>query len=152
PSLRSPRDRATRVRGPRIHPGAGRCVMTGHRRFWVTATASCAGLVALNYAPLAWGSLFGEENVTLVQILVQMTQTKQVLTDISSTAGEIADDTRDLLHTYRQINAGIDELRNYSFDSFLFDLKADLYNQYPGFGKLEYASQNLERWAETRTR
>src|SRR5262249_55422428 len=70
----------------------------------------------------------------------------------SSTAGKMADDTRSLLRTYRQLNAGVDEIRNYSFDSFLYDMKGDFYNQYPGFGKLEYASKNLERWESTRTR
>jgi hypothetical protein len=126
--------------------------MTRTRKRIAIVVGVCVGLLALNYAPVAWGSMFGEENLTLVQILAQMTQTTSTLKDISSTAGQIADDTQRLTRMYRQINAGVDELRNYSFDQFLYDMKGDFYNQYPGFGKLEYASKNLERWSDTRTR
>jgi hypothetical protein len=115
-------------------------------------TSIVAGtLVVLGALPV-WGSIFGEENVTLVEILVQMTESKQLLDDLNATASEAADMTRDLLSSYQRVNAGIEELQHYSLDGFLFDLKGDFYNQYPGFAKLEYASQNLERWERTRTR
>src|SRR5690242_3261035 len=72
------------------------CGTRVRRRRWPAVAATLVVLAILNYAPKAIGSIFGEENVTLAQILVQMTQSKEVLSDISSTAGEIADDTQSM--------------------------------------------------------
>jgi hypothetical protein len=126
--------------------------MNRRTRHIALAVALLTALFALNYAPVAYGSIFGEENVTLVQMLVQLTQSKQTLDELNSTAGETASMTRDLLTTYQNVNSGIEQLQNYSFDEFLLDIKTDLYHQYPGFGQLEYASNQLGRWDQTHTR
>ena len=47
------------------------------------------------------------------------------------------------------MNAGIDELSNYSVDSFLHDFKDDIYHLYPGLAKIEYGSARLGRWDQT---
>lgn len=99
----------------------------------------------LSVAPV-WGSMFGEENTTLVQMLVQLLQIESDMGELNKVAGEIGDTANALLSTYQQVNAGIDTLRNYSFDAFLNDLKVDLYRQYPGFAKLEGASRKLASW------
>jgi hypothetical protein len=101
------------------------------------------GLLAV--APV-WGSMFGEENTTLVQMLVQLLQIQDGMSELNKVAGQIGDTANSLLSTYQQVNAGIDALRNYSFDAFLNDLKVDVYKQYPGFAKLENASRRLAAW------
>jgi hypothetical protein len=103
-------------------------------------------LVALFAVAPVWGSMFGEENTTLVQMLVQLLQIESDMGELNKVAGEIGDTANALLSTYQQVNAGIDTLRNYSFDAFLNDLKVDLYRQYPGFAKLEGASRKLASW------
>jgi hypothetical protein len=95
--------------------------------------------------------MFGEENTTLVHMLVQLFQIEDDMAQLNRVAGEVADTANDLLATYREVNAGIDAVRNYSFDALVSDLKVDLYRQYPGFAKLEGASQSLGRWEETFT-
>ena len=112
--------------------------------------AIAAALLVLNYSP-AWGVL-GEENLTLVQILAELIHAKQELQDLNDAAHTGVEVTRDLLSTYQQVNSGIEELRSYSWDEFLTDFETDLYDQYPGLGELAYASRNLKRWNETRTR
>src|SRR5262249_44318348 len=107
-------------------------------------------LGVLSVAPV-WGSIFGEENVTLVKILTEIIHANNVLEDMSDTASKAAGLTRDMLRSYQQVNAGIEEIRHYSTGAFLHDLQVDFYNQYPGFGELQDASQNLGRWATTRT-
>ena len=114
--------------------------------------AVAGGLVFANYAPPVWGSILGEENLTLVQILAEIIHAKEELQDINDAAHTGVELTRDLLETYQAANAGIDELRNYTWDKFVGDFKEDLYHQYPGLGELEYASRNLQRWENTRTR
>jgi hypothetical protein len=123
--------------------------MSAHRIFLSCALA--CGLVALSVLPV-WGSIFGEENVTLVKILTELIHANSVLEDVSDAAGRAAGLAHDTLRTYQRVNAGIDELRSYTFGTFLRDLTTDFYDQYPGFGQLAYASQNLDRWAHTRTR
>src|SRR5688572_2823091 len=76
----------------------------------------------LSVAPV-WGSMFGEENTTLVQMLVQLLQIESDMGELNKVAGEIGDTANALLSTYQQVNAGIDALRSYSFDAFLNDLK-----------------------------
>src|SRR5262245_34409400 len=85
--------------------------------------ALLASLVALNYAPVVYGSIFGEENITLAQMLVQLTESTQTLRDLNDTAGQTASMTRDFLTTYQNVNAGIEQLQNYSFAEFMMDFK-----------------------------
>ncbi len=49
------------------------------------------------------------------------------------------------------MNAGIDELRNYSVEAFLHDFKGDVYHLYPGLAKLDGASARLAGWDRTHT-
>lgn len=116
------------------------------------ATSVASGLILANYAPPVWGSILGEENLTLVQILTEIIHAKEELEDINEAAHTGVEVTRDLLGTYQAANAGIEELRNYTWDQFVDDFKDDLYDQYPGIGELEHASRNLRRWEGTRTR
>jgi len=102
-------------------------------------------VVLIGVAPV-WGSMFGEENTTLVQMLVQLLQIESDMTELNKVASDAADAANALLATYQQVNAGINALKNYSFDTLVNDLKVDLYRQYPGFSKLEGASRNLGRW------
>jgi hypothetical protein len=129
--------------------------MNAHRerrsRTWIVLVLAASVLAVMFVSLPVQGSMFGEENVTLVKILAEIMQAHETLKDISDTASQAAGMTHDLLVTYQRVNAGIDELRNYTTGAFLRDLETDLYNQYPGFGKLTYASRNLERWATTRT-
>src|SRR5262245_3625668 len=100
--------------------------------------------VTLNYLP-AW-AVFGEENLTLVQILAELIHAKHELEDLNEVAEAGLAVSRDLLDTYRQVNAGIEELRTYSFGEFLGDFRDDLYDQYPGLGEVADASRNLSKW------
>src|SRR5262249_48621277 len=52
---------------------------------------------------------------------------------------------------YQKVNAGIDEIRNYSVDAFLRDFKGDIYHLYPGLAKLENGSARLRDWDRTHT-
>src|SRR5206468_12017985 len=88
-----------------------------------------AGLVALNYAPVAYASIFGEENATLVQMLVQLTESSQTLDGINGAVSTTADLTSDLVTTYQKVNAGIEAIEHYSPDAFFNDFKTDLYRQ-----------------------
>ena len=92
-------------------------------------------VVLVGVAPV-WGSMFGEENTTLVHMLVQLLQIESDMGELNKVAGEAADTANTLLTTYQQVNAGINTLKSYSFDTFLNDVKVDLYRQYPGFAKL----------------
>lgn len=116
----------------------------------VIVLAICATLLLTAYAPV-WGSIFGEENATLVQIVVQLLQAQKELSEINRAAHETAAMANDMVSTYQKLHAGYEELRDYTWDSFLYDVKADLYHQYPGFAELEYASKRLEAWEVTRT-
>ena len=102
-------------------------------------------VVLVSVAPV-WGSMFGEENTTLVHMLVQLLQIESDMSELNKVASDAADTANALLSTYQQVNAGINAIKNYSFDTFVNDLKVDLYRQYPGFAKLEGASRNLARW------
>lgn len=113
----------------------------------VGVLAAAAALVPLP----AWASMFGEENTTLVQMLVQFLQLNRQVSEVSQTVGKVADSAQDLVQTYKRVNAGIDAIRNYNLDSFVSDVKTDVYNQYPGFAKLELASRNLGQWDNTRS-
>lgn len=111
--------------------------------------ALCGALVL---STPVWGGffgLFGTEDVTLVQILAQTTKTNATLAVISDFVGDAAKAGQELLSTYHRVNAGIDALRNYSFGAFLWDAKMDLYNEYPGFREVEYASRNFAAWQGT---
>jgi hypothetical protein len=93
-----------------------------------------------------FASIFGEENVTLTSILAELIDSGSTLADISDTASKVADSAEELLQIYQRANAAIDQFRNYSFDALLSDVQNDLYRQYPGFAKLEYATENFEKW------
>ncbi len=110
-----------------------------------------AVLVAINYSPV-WASIAGEENVTLVKILVELMHAKKEMEEINDAAHVTAELTNDFVETYRKVNAGIDELENYSWDKFTADFTNDLYHQYPGIKELKYASKNLRNWENTHTR
>ena len=112
--------------------------------------ALAGAALTLNYLP-AWAAL-GEENLTLVQILAEIIHAKEELQDLNDAAHTGVALTRDLLETYQAANAGIEELRSYTWDRFVDDFQEDLYQQYPGLGELEHASRNLRRWESTRTR
>ena len=107
-----------------------------------------SGLLLLSVAPV-WGSIFGEENSSLVQMVVQLFQIQKQMSDLNRVAGQVADTTSGLLATYQQVNAGINQLKSYSFDAFFNDVTVDLYRQYPGFAKLQYASEGLSQWNNT---
>jgi hypothetical protein len=119
----------------------------------LVAVVAALALVGVNYVPKAWGSMFGEENATLAQILIQTLNATEELRKLNDAAHNTAMVMDDMRNTYQQVNAGIDELRSYSFDSFLDDFKKDVYHQYPGIGELAGASERLKRWDEdTHTR
>src|SRR5690242_8367172 len=92
-----------------------------HIALVVIASVAAVALVI----PPAWASIFGEENVTLVKIWTEIMGARKELEDINDAAGKAADLTRDLLGSYNKVHAGIDELRHYSLDAFLYDLKSD---------------------------
>jgi hypothetical protein len=118
----------------------------------VVILVGIAALIAIGFMPLqAFGSMFGEENTTLVQLLVQMLRGNQIMSEVSKAASTAAGILDESLQAYHQVNAGINEIRNYRVDSFVNDLKVDFYNQYPGFGRLENATRNLAHWDDTRT-
>jgi hypothetical protein len=114
--------------------------------------AALGFLVLVNYAPVAWGSIFGEENATLVNILVQSIEMTQEMRDLNEAAASTASAINDVRDTYNNVYAGVEEMRSYTFDSFLDDFKEDFYHQYPGIADLEGASQNLQHWEDTRAK
>jgi hypothetical protein len=126
--------------------------MTKKKRGWMLIVAVVAGLGVGNYAPMAWGSIFGEENVTLVQILAESLKATEELQDLNEGMAITAEVITDFRDTYASVNAGVEEIKGYSFDSFLSDFKDDLYQQYPGIADLDGASQGLWRWDDTRAR
>jgi hypothetical protein len=123
----------------------------GRRRILIPLVVGVVAL-ALNYAPVAYGSIFGEENVTLVKMLTELMHANHELESLSDTASQVADMTHDVLSTYRRVHSGVEELEHYDADQFLYDFRNDAYHQYPGFAKLEYASRDLQRWEDTHTR
>lgn len=104
--------------------------------------------VGLDYVSggVACASIFGEENGTLVQMLVQLFGIQRELKETSETAGQIASATNELMSDYQRVNAGYNEIKNYSFQAFASDFTGDLYRQYPGFAQLANASKNLSHW------
>ena len=102
--------------------------------------------VALVGVAPVWASMFGEENTTLIHMLVQLFQIESDMTELNKAASEAADTANALLSAYQQVNAGINAIKSYSLDAFLDELKTDLYRQYPGFAKLEGASRKLASW------
>jgi hypothetical protein len=118
-------------------------------RRWLKRSVMVVGLAvvlaALNYAPV-WASMFGEENVTLVNILAQTLHITNEMQHLNDTANDFADGMNDLVDTYQKMNAGYDELARYTSGDFLADFKDDFESQYPGLRKLEGASKRLRRW------
>jgi hypothetical protein len=106
--------------------------------------------VVLCTSKSARASMFGEENLTLTSMLVQLTKSEQALETANQIAGDAADLEHDLVQSYQEVNAGIQTLKGYSTEQFLQDLQKDFYQQYPGFAKLEYASANMSHWNDTR--
>jgi hypothetical protein len=135
-----------------LHPAAPAAQPARKRRRRLRMVVVVTMLVVVaGFVPLpAWASMFGEENTTLVQLLVQSLRMNQQMAELSSTASKMADYAQDLVSTYKRVNAGIEAIRNYDFESFTSDVRSDLYNQYPGFAKLEMASQSLAHWDDTR--
>jgi hypothetical protein len=111
--------------------------------------ALLVGALAFALNSRAVASMFGEENATLVQILAETLKMTQELKDLNDAASATAGIVGDLKDTYDKVNAGIDELQNYSFDSFVDDFRDDLYRTYPGFAQLEGATQTLKHWDDT---
>lgn len=99
-----------------------------------------------------FASMFGEENATLVSILTELLDSGSTLADISKTADQIAGAMNEVASVSRRVYAGIEQVQHYSFDEFLSDFKNDFYRQYPGIGRLEYASENFAHWSDTSTR
>lgn len=121
-----------------------------HKAVAITLLSGVA-LIGINYTPVAYGSVFGEENVTLVQILVQMLQAKEQLEELNEAADLTADLTGELVDNYQRLMAGVDEVKSYSWDAFRRDVRDDFYAQYPGIAKLEGASRRLKHWDEARS-
>jgi hypothetical protein len=117
---------------------------------WTLGMLALLGLLVVEEAARA--SIWGEENLTLVKMLAELMKANHELEDMSNSASQVAGMTNDLLTTYQRVNGGIEELEHYSLDDFLFDMKQDFYRQYPGFSKLQYASQRMRYWDETHTR
>jgi hypothetical protein len=111
--------------------------------------ALVAGLVGVDRVSRA--SLFGEENVTLGAILSESIKSTNELRQITDLVGEGAEAATNLVDAYQRVNAGIDELRNYSVEAFLHDFKGDVYHLYPGLAKLENGSARLRDWDGTHT-
>jgi hypothetical protein len=108
---------------------------------------------ALGFACLvplpAHGSWFGEENVTLAGMLTQLVGMSRTMKEISDWSSKLVDYSQEFITDYKRVNAGIDVLKNYNFDSFAADFKNDVYHQYPGLAKLELASKNFSHWDDT---
>jgi len=126
--------------------------VTARRVFAHAAFAGLALAVALVAVDrLSHASIFGEENVLLGQILGESVKSTEELRELSKAAGETAEFAANLVDAYARVNAGIDELRNYSVDAFLHDFKGDVYHLYPGLAKLDGASARLSDWDRTHT-
>jgi hypothetical protein len=119
------------------------------RRALLIATLA-GGLLALNYAPV-WAGVFGEENVTLVKVLAELMHVRQELESVNEAAHVTAELTYDIKDTYDRVNAGIDEIHEYSWGAFADDLRDDVYHTYPGIAELAYASEKLRKWEDTHT-
>lgn len=120
------------------------------RRRYVLLIAALLAVVAAARPALA--SVFGEDNVTLVRILAELSNARAELEDLNAAAHVTAGLMRDVRDTYAHVNAGIDELGGYSWGRFVDDFQDDLYRQYPAFGELAHGSSQLGRWDATRTR
>jgi hypothetical protein len=110
-----------------------------------------AGVALVILFRASGASVFGEENLTLGQILFQSLKQTEELKAITDTTGETVNLVGNLVDTYSRVNAGIDELSHYSVDSFLHDFKDDVYNLYPVLAKIEYGSARLQNWDQTHT-
>lgn len=118
-------------------------------RRWIKTTVLVMGmlvaLAAVSYAPV-WGSVFGEENVTLVSILTQTLNITNEMIELNDTAEDFAAGMDDLVDTYQKMNAGYDEIAHYTSGAFLADFRDDFESKYPGFGSLQRASKRLKHW------
>jgi hypothetical protein len=99
----------------------------------------------------AAASIFGEENVTLGQILIQLISAENELQDLNEAASTSVALADDLLETYRQVNAGIEELQSYTSGQFVDDLGTDFSRLYPDLAALPHASERLGGWQGTRS-
>ena len=125
---------------------------TGRRLFVHVLLALLAGTLAfVILARLSGASMFGEENVTLGEILLQSLQQTEELKTLTDTAGDTANLVGGLVDDYRRVNAGIDELQHYSADQFLSDFKGDIYHLYPALAKIENGSSKLQGWDQSHT-
>lgn len=108
--------------------------------------------VLFAYRP-GWASPVTED-LTLFEILVQVTNSAKTLQDVSDAAQHTAraiDDTRKLIDA---VQGGYEELARYTDDAFLRDFKRDAYRHYPGLELLVEgpSSQKLRYWAQGRPR
>lgn len=125
---------------------------TLHRILAHALLAAVVGVLAfVLFARLSGASMFGEENLTLAQILLQSLKQTEELKAITDAAGETANLTGELVDGYRRVNAGIDEISNYSTDRFLEDFKEDIYHLYPALSKIEGTSSKFGAWDQSHT-
>ncbi len=108
--------------------------------FALLATAAKAGIFG-----------FSGDEVLLGQLLTESIKETTELKDIASTAANTVQAAEDLLDTYNRINAGIEELTNYSLGEFVSDFKRDVYHLYPDLAKIEGGSKRLAHWENTHT-
>lgn len=128
--------------------------MTVQRRRLVLRIAlavALATVVAVAWHPVR-ASLFGEENATLIQQLAELMRIHHELETVSDAARQGAEAAEDLYAAYDQARAAVDEIKHYSTDKFLRDVRADFYEQYPGFERMaDYAGTDTARvWRNSR--
>lgn len=116
------------------------------------------GAVLVGAGVLLWhpvrASIFGEENATLIKQLSELMQIREELQTMSEAAERSADAIEDVYDLYDQAQAAVDELKSYSTDKFVADLKKDLYRTYPGFELLLEGptSSRMKHWKGSHAR
>lgn len=127
------------------------CLSSQRRRAPVLLVAGVLAPLLLVAIP-AGASLFGEENVTLTQQLVQLVGIHDELKIVSDAAQHSAEVAHDAYDLYQKARSGVDDLKRYTTDRFLADFKEDFYNQYPGFQVLVEGanSPQVRSWKDSR--
>src|SRR4051794_9048430 len=94
------------------------------RRRIIIVLVAAAVLVLAAFVPLpVHASMFGEENTTLASMLIQLLRVNAEMKQLNDAADGIGDTVGGLMQSYQRVNAGVDELRHYNFESFAGDLK-----------------------------
>jgi hypothetical protein len=124
-----------------------------NRRRRVALVLAAASAGALLWRPVR-ASIFGEENALLIKQLAELIGIHRELKVTSDGIMQGARMATNMYELYESARAGVDELRNYSTDAFLRDLRDDVYRTYPGFEILGegIASQQLARWRDSHAR